>query len=79
MTLNNLGTVLAELGERPQARQAYEEALELYRPFFEKWPQAFGQDFWRVLHNYIDLVEESEQDRWWQMWRSLQETADEPE
>ncbi len=72
MTLNNLGIVLRALGEREAARAAYEEALRLYRPFFERWPQAFGENFFIFLRNYTNLVEETEQDPWWQLWREWQ-------
>jgi len=54
------------------ARGTFEEALRLYQPFFERWLQAFGEGFFIFLRDYTDLVEETEQDPWWQLWREWQ-------
>jgi hypothetical protein len=82
MTLNNLGTVLKDLGEREAARTTYTEALEIYWRLGDKWPQAFNQNFLTVLHNYLELTDEDAEDPWWQLWNNLQkgdETAGEQE
>ena len=52
-TLNNLGILLANLGERDAARSHYQEALETCWPLFEKHPAAFGH---RVLNSLRGLV-----------------------
>jgi tetratricopeptide (TPR) repeat protein len=61
MTLNNLGLVLRDLGERQAARKQYEEALEIYHRYMERFPQAFSHDFEGVLRNYKRLIEEGQQ------------------
>ena len=77
MTLNNLGSLLTELGERVAARAAYEEALIIYWPLAQQLPQAFAHDFMIALRNYVRVTEESEDDRWWRMWRAFEAGAGE--
>ena len=76
-TLNNLGALQRELGEREAARAALEEALEIYWPLFQKTPQAYGQNLFTALRNYIKVAPEAPDDRWWQLWKTMQQTAQE--
>jgi len=65
--------VLSDLGEHDAARTAYTEALEIYKPLYAQWPQAFGQNFLTVLRNYLNLTEENADDPWWQLWHTRQD------
>ena len=50
-TLNNLGTVLRDLGEREPARQAFEEALGMYRKLAQAEPAPFEPYLVATLNN----------------------------
>jgi hypothetical protein len=71
MTLNNLGTVQSDLGEREAARECYAEALGIYAPLAEKYPRAFVHNLRIVLRGYTSVTPESEDDPWWRLWREL--------
>ncbi len=71
MTLNNLGIVQCDLGDGEAAQGSYREALEIYAPLLAKYPRAYLQKFSVVLRNYTNLVPESPDDPWWQLWRQL--------
>jgi hypothetical protein len=60
-------TLLRDLGEHEPARQACEEALEIYWPLAQRLPRAFGQDFLIMLRNYLWVTGEAEDDPWWRM------------
>ncbi len=59
MTLNNLGNVLRDLGERAQARQAYEEALPIYTRCAKAEPKAFAGYLVTVARNAGKLIEQT--------------------
>ena len=77
MTLNNLGDVQGALGQPEAARASFEEALEIYWPLFQKTPQAYGQNLFIALRNYIKVAPEAPDDRWWQLWKTMRQTAQE--
>ncbi|MEE8586846.1 MAG: tetratricopeptide repeat protein [Acidobacteriota bacterium] len=74
MTLNNLGAVLRDLGEKAESRQAHEEALEIYLPLAENLPAAFSGNLNIALRNYVEVAPKDEGDRWWRLWKGLQES-----
>ena len=74
---NNLGNVQSAVGERAAAQVSYEEALEIYWPLCQKTPQAYGQNFFTALHNYTKVAPETPDDRWWQLWKTMQQTSQE--
>ena len=76
-TLNNLGNLQRALGEREAARASYEEALEIYWPLYQKTSQAYERNFLIALRNYIKVVPEAPDDRWWEVWKIMQQTAQE--
>ncbi len=75
MTLNNLGTLLCDLGERDEARHACHEALEILWPLANQWPKAYVYDFRGALNNYLIIVGEAPDDRWYQIWQQQQPAA----
>jgi len=56
MTLNNLGILLADLGEREAARQHFDEALGLYRQLAGRYPDAYLPDVATTLNNLGALL-----------------------
>ena len=57
-TLNNLGLLLSGLGERGQAREAYDEALAIYRKLAQAEPAAFEPDVAMTLNNLGNVLRE---------------------
>ena len=55
-TLNNLGAVLSDLGERAGAQAAFEEALGIYRKLAEAEPAAFLQYVAITLNNLGNVL-----------------------
>lgn len=49
-TLNNLGALLADLGEREAPRQNYEESVGIYWNFFQRFPAAFHRNLVMALN-----------------------------
>ncbi len=58
-TLNNLGNMLRDLGERAEARQAYEEALGILLPYVKEEPRAFAERLAMVVGNAVKLLKET--------------------
>ena len=56
MTLNNLGVVLDDVSEKSAAREAYEEALPIYRRLAEAHPAAFLPDVAMTLNNLGNVL-----------------------
>ena len=75
MTLNNLGTGFSDLGERGEARRAFNEALDIYLPLAEQLPQAFGPNFMTVLRNDVQLIGEAPDDPWYQLWQQMHDST----
>lgn len=73
--IGTLGNVQSELGEREEAKDRFLEALQLYESLASRWPTAFMQYLFIVLRNYTTVAEENPTDRWWQLWKKLQEQA----
>ena len=77
MTLNNLGNLQRDLGEREAALDSFEKALEIYWPLCQKTPKAYGQNFFLALRNYVKVAPEAPDDRWWQLWKTMEQTSQE--
>ena len=65
-----------ELGEREAARASYRESLELYQPYFEKYPQAYIEEFARPLRGYTAVTPFSEDDPWWRLRKQIEAAGD---
>ena len=70
-TLNNLGNVQRDLGEREAARDAYVEALGIFETLAKRWPKAFAGDLRIALGNYTEITPETPEDRWWPLWKEM--------
>ena len=58
MSLNNLGKMLSELGQREDALKATQEAVDIYRKLAEKRPDAFLPDLAMSLNNLGKMLSE---------------------
>ena len=52
MSLNNLGSMLSDLGRRQEACEKWLEALKVIEPFYKQYPQAF-EHYWTVITDNI--------------------------
>jgi len=60
MSLNNLGTMHSDLGQREAALVATEEAVGYYQALAEALPAAFMQNFLISVQNLARILQEAE-------------------
>jgi|GEM_PF-2906195 len=56
MSLNNLGACQSKLGQHKEALASAEEALDIYWPYFERYPAAFANNVKIVLINVLRFL-----------------------
>ncbi|MCL6584503.1 MAG: tetratricopeptide repeat protein [bacterium] len=56
MSLNNLSAFQSELGQHKKALASAEEALDIYWPYFERYPAAFANNVKIVLTTVLRFL-----------------------